>query len=115
MLYCAQIRSREGAVINRSHYFAIIAVAAMLFGLPATAAPTCQTANGETIRCGIAGAMPVGWRLPAEQYRDQDAPQVFKWLQAICAVGVLFAIMAAMPDFDGTRPGEWGSEEGDRD
>lgn len=94
----------------------IIALAALLSGVPAAAAPTCQTANGETIRCGIAGAMPVGWRLAAEQYgerADQDAPEIFKWLQAVCAVGVLFAIMAAMPDFDGTRPGEWDSEEND--
>lgn len=101
---------------NRHHSLAsIMAVAAMLLAAPATAAPTCQTANGETIRCGTAGAMPVGWRLPAE-YRnlpgqDQNASEIFKWLQAICAVGVLFAIMAAMPDFDSTNPGEWDREE----
>ncbi len=101
---------------RRSHRFAIITIlAALLAGLPAAAAPTCQTANGETIRCGIPGAMPVGWRLPAEQYADQNSSELFKWLQAICAVGVLFSIMAAMPDFDSTRPGEWGSEEDDRD
>lgn len=99
---------------NRSHRLAIImAFAALLFVLPASAAPTCQTANGETIRCGIAGAMPVGWKLPAEQYRDQSSSEFFKWLQAICAVGVLFAIMAAMPDFDSTHPGEWDEEEND--
>ena len=100
---------------NRSHGFAIImALAAALVSIPAAAAPTCQTANGETIKCGIAGAMPVGWRLPAEQYREQSSSELFKWLQAICAVGVLFAIMAAMPDFDSTHPGEWDSEESDR-
>ena len=91
---------------------------AMLLAAPAAAAPTCQTANGQTIKCGAAGAMPVGWKLPAEQYRalhdqDQTGPEIFKWLQAICAVGVLFAIMAAMPDFESTRPGEWDSEEKD--
>lgn len=99
---------------NPDHRLAIvIGLAALLSGLPAAAAPTCQTANGETIRCGITGAMPVGWKLPAEQQRDQDAPQIFKWLQAVCAVGVLFSVMAAMPDFESTRPGEWDSEEND--
>ena len=99
---------------HRSHRLAIIiGLVALLFGLPVAAAPTCQTANGETIRCGIAGAMPVGWRLPAEQYRDRSSSELFKWLQAICAVGVLFAIMAAMPDFESTRPGEWDEEEDD--
>ena len=102
---------------NRNQCFAIpIAVAAMLLAVPAAAAPTCQTLDGQTIKCGIAGAMPVGWRLPVEQYGDrvdQDAPEIFKWLQAVCAVGVLFAIMAAMPDFESTRPGEWDSEEED--
>lgn len=104
---------------SRSHRLAIImAFATLLSGLPAAAAPTCQTTNGETIRCGIAGAMPVGWRLPAEQYRNlpgqnQNASEIFKWLQAICAVGVLFAVMAAMPDFDSTHPGEWDEEEND--
>jgi hypothetical protein len=101
-------------VNNRTHGFAtVIGLAALLSGLPAVAAPTCQTANGETIKCGIAGAMPVGWRLPAEQYRVQSSSELFKWLQAICAVGVLFAIMAAMPDFDSTHPGGWDGEEED--
>lgn len=60
--------------------------------------------------------MPVGWRLPPQQYRgraDHDASEIFKWLQAICAVGVLFAIMAAMPDFEETHPGEWDPGEND--
>lgn len=102
-------------MINRSHRLAtVIGLAALLSGLPVDAAPTCQTANGETIKCGVAGAMPVGWRFPTEQYRDEGSSEIFKWLQAICAVGVLFAIMAAMPDFDSTHPGEWDNEEGDR-
>lgn len=99
---------------NRSHRLAIITAAVVaLLVVPAAAAPTCQTANGETIKCGIAGAMPVGWRLPAEEYRDQGSSEIFKWLQAVCAVGVLFAIMAAMPDFDSTHPSEWDREEND--
>lgn len=93
-----------------------MALAAALVAFPAAAAPTCQTANGDTIKCGISGAMPVGWRLGAEQNRDRPytgQTELFKWLQAICAVGILFSIMAAMPDFDSTHPGEWDSQEGD--
>jgi hypothetical protein len=101
-------------VNHPSHSLAIIiALAAVLVSPPAIAAPTCQTANGETIRCGVSGAMPVGWRLSTERYRDQNSSELFKWLRAICAVGVLFAVMAAMPDFESTQPGEWDSEEDD--
>ncbi|HEX5279193.1 MAG TPA: hypothetical protein VFW28_03850 [Micropepsaceae bacterium] len=103
--------------LRRRNLSIVIGLAATLAAASAAAAPTCQTAKGETIKCGISGAMPVGWRLSADQKydrADQDASGVFQWLQAICAVGIVFAILAAMPDFESTQPGEWDKEEDDR-
>jgi hypothetical protein len=96
------------------------AIAAALLGVPAaSAAPTCQDSNGETIKCGIQGAMPVGWTLSPQQRLERQIsrpayPSVEKLLETICVVGMFFALMALMPDFDGSRTGDWGEEE-DRD
>ncbi len=87
-----------------------------LFASPASAAPTCQNMQGETVRCGTEGAMPVGWKLPAAQ-REQmasaisDESNVVRILQAICVLGVFFSLLALMPDFDGSNPGDWDPQE----
>jgi hypothetical protein len=96
-------------------------VAATLLTAPAAlAAPTCQDKNGDTIKCGIPGAMPVGWSLSLRQLLDRQpsrpiAPSTTELLELICVIGVFFAVMALMPEFDGRRAGDWDEQEGDHE
>src|ERR1700680_1697804 len=95
------------------------AVAAMLISAPAAlAAPTCQNRDGETIRCGTPGAMPVGWTLPPEERLNRQAAKPidsskYKLLELVCVIGVFFALLALMPDFEGRTSGDWDEQEGD--
>ena len=98
---------------------AIALGAALIFaGPPALAAPTCQNLKGETVKCGTSGAMPVGWTRPAQGQREQQlempvAGNFPQLMQTLCALGIFFALLALMPDFDGSQPGEWDREEGE--
>jgi len=86
----------------------------MLLAGPAVAAPTCQDRDGLTIRCGTEGAMPVGWSLPFEERRFQPAgPSASEVLILIATISLLFALIALMPEFDGTRSDDWGGQAGD--
>jgi len=80
-----------------------IALLAMALATAAAAAPTCRTANGTTTRCGVAGAMPVGWRQPAGERLAQrdDGPTVGQLATLVIIVGGVIAIIALMPKFDG--------------
>ncbi len=79
------------------------------------AAPTCQTRDGETIRCGVTGAMPVGWTLPPEERLEKERlhppkyPSAKELLEIFCVMGLFFAVLALMPDFEG----DWDKQEGD--
>lgn len=84
----------------------------------ANAAPTCQDENGGTIRCGTPGAMPVGWSLSVQQRLDRHIPGPAyptgnELLELACIMGIFFALMALMPEFDGSRTRDWGRQEGD--
>src|SRR5258707_15523140 len=98
-----------------------VAVATTLLAAPAAfAAPTCQDINGLTIKCGTPGAMPVGWTPSPQQLLERElsrpmSPSANQLLELICAVGLLFALIALMPDFDGSRAGDWDEQEGDHD
>ena len=89
------------------------AVAAMLLGAPAAlAAPTCQDGNGDTIKCGTPGAMPVGWTLSPQQLLDRQIsrpknPSIKELLELICVIGVFFSLLALLPEFDGWGAGDW--------
>ena len=83
----------------------------VLLVTPALAAPTCQDRNGDTIKCGAPGAMPVGWTLPPEQYwrlrlvhTETPAGDVLK---VAAGLVLLFALIALMPRFDGRRDQDW--------
>ncbi len=94
--------------------------AALLTASAAFAAPTCQDKNGDTIKCGTPGAMPVGWTPSPQQLLERElsrpmSPSANQLLELICAVGLLFALIALMPDFDGSRAGDWDEQEGDHD
>jgi len=77
-----------------------------LLATPVLAAPTCQDRQGGTIKCGVPGAMPVGWKPSPEQLWDRDisrapGPGTRELLGALGFLGLLFALIALMPDFDG--------------
>ena len=77
---------------------------------PSLAAPTCQDRSGATIKCGVEGAMPVGWTLPDEERLDAPGPAIDPMGLAIAVFGIggLLALIASMPEFDG-----WDAQEGD--
>jgi hypothetical protein len=76
---------------------------------PAFAAPTCQTENGDTIKCGAPGAMPVGWTAPEEnrQISRLPGPASEELWTALAMLGLLFSLIALMPKFDGSRDADW--------
>jgi hypothetical protein len=95
------------------------AVASALLAAPAAlAAPTCQDQNGDTIRCGTQGAMPVGWTLSPQQRLERQIPKpkypsTNELLKLIGVMGVFFTLLALMPEFDGQTTSDWGEQEGD--
>ena len=99
----------------RATLLAILTAAILLTAPAVMAAPTCQDRSGDTIRCGTAGAMPVGWTLPAPQRAQVLAarPQV----PPVNMVGLglfllgFFALLALLPDFDG----KWDPQERDEE
>ena len=93
----------------------LIVVAALFAAPPTFAAPTCQDRNGDTIRCETAGAMPVGWTLPAEQRSRVLAARPAGPPPNLFGLGLFlmgfFALLALLPDFDG----HWDRQELDEE
>lgn len=99
-----------------------LSFATLLFAVslvqPVWAAPTCQDRSGMTIRCGVDGAMPVGWTLPAGVGTARDtgrgaASDTSQMWKAAVLVALLLALFAAMPEFDGTADKDWERQERD--
>ena len=91
---------------------AVAVAATLLSGPAALAAPTCQDQNGDTIKCGTPGAMPVGWTLSRQDRLERQrsspiGPGTNQLLELICVLGVFFALMALLPEFDGWGAGDW--------
>lgn len=85
---------------------AALAVALILVPMSALAGPSCVDRQGEMIRCGTPGAMPVGWSPPPEQARARLAARgddigPGKLIGLACFVGGLLALFLLMPDFQG--------------
>jgi hypothetical protein len=85
-----------------------ILILALLFATPVLAAPTCQDRNGDTIRCGTQGAMPVGWTPSPQQLWDRElsrtpGPSRGELLSAFGMVGLILALIALLPEFRGWR------------
>ena len=103
----------------RSILLALIAIATLSAAPAVLAAPTCQDRNGDTIRCGTTGAMPVGWTLPPAELQarqmaaQQDGPSAEAMIGMVIIIGSLFALIALMPEFDGRRDSDWDEQEGD--
>ena len=99
-------------------FLAFTATATLLTASAAFAAPTCQDINGYTMKCGTQGAMPVGWTPSRQQLLERQAsrpkyPTTNELLQLIGVMGVFFTLLALVPEFDGSRAGDWGEQEGD--
>jgi len=93
-------------------------VAALLLGAPAArAAPTCQNRGGDIVRCDAADAMPVGWTAPPEmwdrKFSQREGPRTMEVLEVIAGIALLFALIALLPEFDGTQGADWGGRETD--
>jgi hypothetical protein len=89
-----------------------------LTGSAALAAPTCLDRQGDTIRCGAKGAMPVGWTLSPQQLWDKEisrpAEENLSALgKVLCGLALFFALIALMPKFDGSRDSDWDPRQGD--
>ena len=99
----------------RAPIFVFMLAGTFAFPHATLAAPTCQTRDGETIRCGVPGAMPVGWTLPYEERLEKERlhppkyPSTRELLEIFCVMGLFFALLALMPDFEG----DWDKQEGD--
>ena len=73
--------------------------APFVLAAPAIAAPTCQDRTGQTVRCGTATAMPVGWTAP-EGDRNFAPADKSEELKAVAILLLLFALIALLPDFE---------------
>jgi hypothetical protein len=84
----------------------------------AQAAPTCQDKTGITTKCGTPGAMPVGWtptpaQVLARESANPPGADGHELWQAVCVVALFLALIALLPDFDGSRAGDWDRQEDD--
>ncbi len=96
-----------------------VLVLILLLGAPAAvAAPTCQDRNGEVARCGTPGAMPVGWTPSPQRLLDWQStrppgPSTGEVLEIFAVIALFLAMIALMPEFDGTRAADWDRQESD--
>jgi hypothetical protein len=106
-------KSPRGAVargILAAMRFAPLVLLVLIWAAPAAAAPTCEGRQGQAMRCGTPGAMPLGWRAPVADRHlpGADRHDVFA---AFAGIVLLFALIVLLPDFDGSRAEDW--EPGD--
>lgn len=83
-----------------------LVILAMSAAAPAVAAPSCLDRQGDTVRCGTPGAMPVGWRLSPDAARARlaardDAAPPGRLFGLAAVVGGLLTLLALLPDFQG--------------
>ena len=97
----------------------VLVFAFLLLSAPAAfAAPTCEDKNGDTIRCNTPGAMPVGWTpAPAVLLAKRNAApdDTSKALEAAVIVTLFLAMIALLPEFDGTKSSDWARQESDEE
>jgi hypothetical protein len=101
----------------RALIIAIIAMHLLTNAPAATAAPVCINKEGDATRCGAAGAMPVGWTLSPQQAWERQrsapaGPSTSEILKVFIGLGLFFAMIALMPEFDGAPDG-WDRQEDD--
>ena len=74
---------------------------------PAWAAPTCQDRSGNTVHCGTANAMPLGWTAP-EADRHFPGPDRGDAITAAAIVVLLLLLIGLLPDFGQEQ---WGNPD----
>jgi hypothetical protein len=79
----------------------------VLLAAPADAAPTCQDRHGVTVRCGTRRAMPVGWTAPEWDRVVPPSGNRHDMVIAAGAILLLLALIALMPEFDGSSGKDW--------
>jgi hypothetical protein len=93
-------------------------MAALLLAAPVvSAAPTCDTRSGQTVKCGTPSAMPVGWAPSRADMIGRPAEPGLSPAETVALIyilGAFFALLALMPEFDGWQDGDWDEQEGDR-
>jgi hypothetical protein len=92
----------------------------LFLATPALAAPTCVNPDGDTIKCGTPGAMPVGWAPSPAQLREHrrsrpPAASASEVLKVAIGLGLFFALIALLPEFDGTSGEDWAEQEDDEE
>ncbi len=67
------------------------------------------------MRGGRSHARGLDWQAQEREQQPEipDAGNLPQLVQTLCALGIFFALLALMPDFDGSQPGEWDREEGE--
>jgi hypothetical protein len=98
--------------------FILTALTLGLWITSAQAAPGCENRQGDLVRCDVASAMPLGWKVPADVFTarvlSRTPPAQTHELVSVAVVLIcLFAIIALLPRFDGTRQEDWDRQEGD--
>ncbi len=99
----------------------VLALSLLLTGAPAArAAPTCLDRQGDTVRCGTPGAMPVGWRPPPVEMAGRAAmqgggPGLGRLVGLAAFLAGLFALILLLPDFQGRWDGQGSDDEAGRD
>ena len=100
----------------RQSIIAAVSAGLLLTASAAPAAPTCDNRNGDTVKCGTPGAMPVGWAPSPADMVERPADTGLgpaETAALIYIIGALFALIALMPKFDGWQEGDWDEQEGD--
>lgn len=95
----------------------LLAAAAWLMAAPAFAAPTCFSKNGNIASCRAPDAMPPDWtpspKLRLEWHTSQPEPTANELLGVALGLCLFLAMIALLPEFDGSRGADWGSQESD--
>jgi hypothetical protein len=97
----------------------VIALVACLCGsAPALGAPICQNRLGDLVHCDAPSAMPVGWTVSPRDFEARvlshaPRPATGELVGVGVVLACLFAIIALMPRFDGSRSEDWDRQEGD--
>ncbi len=103
----------SGKTLRIAHAAVLAVCAAVLLISSAAAAPTCQDRDGWTIRCGTPGAMPVGWTPSPQRLLERPRQHDTKLgdvLKVFLGLGLFFAFIALLPEFDGSSDRDWGDD-----
>jgi hypothetical protein len=105
--------ARRGLILDAMRVAPLVLLV-LVWAVPVAAAPTCEGRQGQAMRCGTPGAMPLGWRAPVadRQLPGADRRDVFV---ALAGIVLLFALIALLPEFDGSRAEDWEPEDGKSD